>query len=110
MAPCLLDGPPGTGLAGAGTHRLAISRITYRHLPTSSLGSHRLHIRLAIRLRDDVGGAGPALERELGPHVRVGNRLLHLELRRLDRPWGQALIELLEGLATFRERIAANVG
>jgi len=65
---------------------------------------------VTIRLRDDVGGAGPALERELGPHVRVGNRLLHLELRRLDRPWGQALIELLEGLATFRERIAANVG
>jgi transcription-repair coupling factor (superfamily II helicase) len=65
---------------------------------------------VTIRLRDDVGGAGPALERALGAHVRVGNRLLHLELRRLDRPWGQALLELLEGLAAFRERVAVELG
>jgi len=64
---------------------------------------------VVVRLRDDIGGARLALERELGPHVNVGNRLLHLHLRRLDRPWGQALLEMLEGLAAFRERMAATV-
>ena len=65
---------------------------------------------VVVRLREDVGGARLALERELGPHVRVGNRLLHLELSRLDRPWGQVLLELLEGVAAFRERMAVGVG
>jgi hypothetical protein len=60
---------------------------------------------VAIRLRDDVGGAKGAFQRELGPHVRVGNRLLHLDTGKLDRPWGQALLELLEGVAAFKERI-----
>ena len=62
---------------------------------------------VVIRLREDVGGARPALEKALGPHVRVGNRLLHMELERLDRPWGQALLELVESIAKFRESIAA---
>ena len=68
---------------------------------------------VVVRLRDDVGGAKLALEKafsEAGLPVRIGNRLLHLEMRRLDRPWGQALLELLEGLIAFRERVAAAVG
>ena len=62
---------------------------------------------VVVRLRKDVGGARLALEKELGPHVRVGNRLLRLELQHLDRPWGQALLELLKGIAAFRDRLAA---
>ncbi|MCZ6615396.1 MAG: transcription-repair coupling factor [Chloroflexi bacterium] len=66
---------------------------------------------VAVRLRDDVGGAKAALQRELGPHVRVGNRLLHLDTRKLDRPWGQALLELLEGVTAFKERmVGVGVG
>ena len=68
---------------------------------------------VVVRLRDDVGGAKLALEKafsEAGLPVRIGNRLLHLEVRRLDRPWGQALLELLEGIIAFRERVAAAVG
>jgi len=65
---------------------------------------------VVVRLRDEVGGARPALERELGPHVRVGGTLLHLELKRLDMPWGQALLEMLERLAAFRQRVMASVG
>ena len=65
---------------------------------------------VAVRLLDDVGGAGDALQRELGPHVKVGRRLIRMETVGLDRPWGQALWEMLEGLARFRERVAAVMG
>ena len=65
---------------------------------------------VVVRLREDVGGARLALEKELGPRVRVGNRLLHLELGRLDRPWGQALLEMLESIAAFKERMVVSVG
>ncbi|MBI4203358.1 MAG: transcription-repair coupling factor [Chloroflexi bacterium] len=65
---------------------------------------------VAVRLKEDVGGAREPLQRELGRHVRVGNRLVHLDLRRQDRPWGQTLLELLEGIARFRERVGAAVG
>ena len=65
---------------------------------------------VAVRLREDVGGAGPALERELGPNVRVGNRLLRMEMERLDRPWGQALLDLLEGVIAFKEKMDVSMG
>ncbi len=65
---------------------------------------------VVVRLREEVGGARPALERELGPHVRVGGTLLHLETKHLDRPWGQALLEMLERLAAFRQRVMAGAG
>ena len=65
---------------------------------------------MAVRLVDDVGGARNALERELGPHVKVGRRLIRMETAGLDRPWGQALWEMLEGLAGFKDRVASMVG
>ncbi len=65
---------------------------------------------VVMRLRDDVGGAKMPLEKDLGPLVHVGNRLLRLDLRRLDRPWGQALLETLEKVAAFRQRMMASVG
>ena len=65
---------------------------------------------VAVRLVDDVGGARNALERELGPHVQVGRRLIRMETAGLDRPWGQALWEMLEGLAGFKDRVASIIG
>ncbi|MBI4311997.1 MAG: transcription-repair coupling factor [Chloroflexi bacterium] len=65
---------------------------------------------VAVRLKEDVGGAREPLQRHLGERVRVGNRLLHLDTRKLDRPWGQALLDLLEGVVSFRERVQAMVG
>jgi transcription-repair coupling factor (superfamily II helicase) len=68
---------------------------------------------ITVRLREDVGGAKLALAKafsDIGLPVRVGNRLLHLPTGSLDRPWGQALLELLEGLASFRERVREAVG
>ena len=64
---------------------------------------------VAVRLLDDVGGASHALERELGPHVKVGRRLIRMETAGLDRPWGQALWEMLEGLAGFKDRVASII-
>ncbi len=65
---------------------------------------------VVLRLREDVGGAKLALGKAFTDAelpVNVGNRLLHLQTGNLDRPWGQALLELLEALAAFRERVAA---
>jgi len=56
-----------------------------------------------------VGGAQAPLQAHLGRNVRVGNRFLHLDTRKLDRPWGQALLELLEGVLGFKERMAGVV-
>ena len=64
---------------------------------------------VAVRLLDDVGGARHALERELGPHVKVGRRLIRMETAGLDRPWGQALWEMLEGIAGFKDRVASII-
>ncbi len=65
---------------------------------------------VAVRLLDDVGGARDALERELGSHVKVGRRLIRMETASLDRPWGQALWEMLEGLTGFKDRVASIIG
>lgn len=64
---------------------------------------------VAVRLREDVGGARDPLQRALGPGVRVGNRLLRLDTSQGEAPWGQALLELLEGLARFREQMVEMV-
>ena len=68
---------------------------------------------VTVRLRDDVGGAKLALAKvfsDAGLPVRVGNRLLHLPSGNLKKPWGQALLELLEGVIGFRERMAEVAG
>jgi len=64
---------------------------------------------VSVRLKEDVGGAQAPLQAHLGRNVRVGNRFLHLDTRKLDRPWGQALLELLEGVLGFKERMAGVV-
>ena len=68
---------------------------------------------VTVRLRDDVGGAKLALAKvfsDAGLPVRVGNRLLHLQSGNLKKPWGQALLELLEGVIAFRERMVEVAG
>lgn len=60
---------------------------------------------VAIRLTEDIGGARAALQKELGSDVRVGNHLIRLDTRNLGLPWGQVLLELLEGIAVFMQRM-----
>jgi transcription-repair coupling factor (superfamily II helicase) len=62
---------------------------------------------LALRLRESLGGAGPALQRQLGPRARVGDRLIRLEI---GSAWREHLVTTLEDVAAFRERVLALVG
>ena len=60
--------------------------------------------RVTLKLMDEVGGARIALERALGHGTTVGNQQVHVPLAQGHTPWGQALLEVLEELAAFRER------
>ncbi len=62
---------------------------------------------VTMRLREPAGGARLALERALGRGVRVGHQQVHLPTQS-DAPWGQALLEVLEGLERF-QRAAADL-
>ena len=62
---------------------------------------------VTMRLREPAGGARLALERALGRGVRVGHQQVHLPTQG-DAPWGQALLEVLEGLERF-QRAAADL-
>ncbi|MDE2885390.1 MAG: transcription-repair coupling factor [Chloroflexota bacterium] len=60
--------------------------------------------RVTLKLVDEAGGARTALERALGHGTTVGNQQVHVPLAQQEMPWGQALLEVLEELAAFRER------
>lgn len=62
---------------------------------------------IALRLRHSVGGAQPLLQRELGPHARVGDALVRVPLK---DAWTEALTWTLERLAAFRERVLELAG
>ena len=56
-------------------------------------------------LVDAVGGAQMALQKELGPGVRVGYRQIRLSLRSLRQPWRDELLSALERIIAFRQRV-----
>ena len=56
---------------------------------------------IILRLSHPVGGARPALEKALGPLVRVGNNQLQLSHRRGNRPWQDQLVLTLQRLLRF---------
>ena len=56
---------------------------------------------IVLRLSHPVGGAKPALEKALGPLVRVGNNQLQLSHRRGSRPWQNQLVLTLQRLLRF---------
>ena len=63
---------------------------------------------VTIRLREPAGGARVPLERALGHGAHVGNQQIRLGADG-ETPWGQALLEVLERLAAFREQVADQV-
>ena len=63
--------------------------------------------RIVLRLRDEVGGARQPLQRLMGHSVVVGNTQIRLELEQLTDGWEQPLVDTIESLADFRERVAA---
>ena len=60
---------------------------------------------IVLRLSHPVGGAKPALEKALGPLVRVGNNQLQLSHRRGSRPWQDQLVLTLQRLLRFMARL-----
>ncbi|MCH7481393.1 MAG: transcription-repair coupling factor [Chloroflexi bacterium] len=61
-----------------------------------------------LKLADEAGGARLALARAIGNGVTVGNQQVHLPEDQ-DKPWAQALLEVLEGIAAFRRQMMADV-
>ena len=65
--------------------------------------------QVTLTLREPVGGAGPALEKALGPEVRVGNRQVRIQMQTFDAEEKARLTNILQRLVAFRERIEAAV-
>ena len=61
--------------------------------------------RVTFKLIDQVGGARVPLERALGHGTNVGNQQVHMPVEGVDVPWGQAVLEVLERLSDFQQRI-----
>lgn len=64
--------------------------------------------QIKIRFVEEIGGAKSALQRELGEHVEVGHRVVSLNLRNLQQPWREALLQLFDGIIEFRNNIIAK--
>ena len=61
-------------------------------------------------LEEQVGGAGPALEKALGPLCRVGNQQVHVRFpRRSPEEWKPAMVRVLERLTAFREQLRESM-
>ena len=63
--------------------------------------------QIVLQLRDDVGGARRALQRALGRGVEIGNTQIRFELDGLSDGWEQPLVDTVQKLADFRERVIA---
>ena len=65
--------------------------------------------RIVLRLHDEVGGASRALQKALGYGIEVGNTRIRLELDKLADGWEEPLVDMVQKLADFRERVGARV-
>ena len=66
--------------------------------------------KIVLRLQGDVGGAQNALQMVMGRGVTVGHTQIRLDLSKLADGWEGPLVETVEQLAAFRERMAAQLG
>ena len=64
---------------------------------------------VTLSLLEPAGGARLALERALGPTVKVGNQQVRVSIRRTDDGWTQELRRILERLVAFREQLQLAV-
>ena len=53
----------------------------------------------------ESGEEGAALEKELGPHARVGYQQVRLNMRAMGGTWRDELLRSLERIIAFRERV-----
>ena len=61
---------------------------------------------IVLTLRSPVGGARVPLQQALGPSANVGNKQIHLPLRRLGNEWLSRLTKVLERFLVFQARLA----
>ena len=78
-------------------------KILARMARADAVVRQRDHIK--IQLKSPVGDARLALEKALGHGIKVGNQQIHMDAQIGNGPWGQALIELLRGVAEFNNRL-----
>ena len=75
---------------------------------TSAVESlHRRGTTVVLTLLEPTGGAAPALEKTLGPQVRVGNQQIRIDVQSMGSAWKERLLTILESLSAFRERVQA---
>ena len=60
---------------------------------------------ITLTLVESVGGAKLALEKALGPLVKVGNQQIHVNLRRTNDRWKDDLVGIVERLMAFKEQL-----
>ena len=65
--------------------------------------------RVVLRLRDAVGEARRPLQRILARGVEVGNAQIRLDLGGLSDGWEEVLMDTVEKLVEFREKVGAAV-
>ena len=65
--------------------------------------------RITIQLRDEVGGARRALQRDLGDGVEVGNAQIRLEMSEFPDGWEGPLVDTIHKLTDFKDRMTAQV-
>ena len=64
---------------------------------------------MALRLKEAVGGARMALQRTLGDGISVGNTRLRMDLAGHSDGWQEPLVQTLERLVAFRDRVLQRV-
>ena len=66
--------------------------------------------QIVLRLHDEIGGAGPALQKLMPRGVTVGHSQIRLELEALTDGWEGPLAATVERLTEFTERMSAELG
>ena len=66
--------------------------------------------RIVLRFGAQIGGARPALQRQLGGGAEIGNTQIRLPMSALAPDWERGLEQVLERLAAFAERMLAAGG
>lgn len=64
---------------------------------------------IVLRLHQDVGGAGPALQKLLGRRVHVGHTRLQLNIGRPKESWEEPLMATVERLAAFTGHLSKHI-
>ena len=62
---------------------------------------------ILLKLRDDTGGARDALQKSLGPGVKVGHTQIRLDPSSISEDWEVTLPSILKAISSFRNQISS---